>query len=173
MEEFLGIDVMNNPVLEAAAKKYIYDRPLDKTMHCSVMLMANAAGEIEQIHSGAYFTADRGTRADGTEYEVTMNLYALMYTEHYESGIGIGGVYYYEGTEFEILEHTLPSGDVVEIVWVDTSPEDYADEPTKITDHYDVHFAINGINYFLTCSASDEEKMETLEILKTVLDSFQ
>lgn len=173
MEEFLGVDVMNNPVLEGAVKKYIYDRPLDKTMHCFAMLASNTAGEISEIYSGAYFTADSGRRADGTEYEVEVHLRTFIYTEHYGNGRGSGGVYYYEGTEFEIFEHTLPGGEVVEIVWVDTNPEDYAAEPTKITDHYDVNFAINGIDYFLSCSASDEEKTETLEILKTVLDSFR
>ena len=182
MEEFIGWELMDNPVLSAA-------RPATLPPCC---IWVSAGEELTGISAEANYGLHSVYRMDdygvwSYQDEVQIHLGADLYTEYYtETKVGqnedeIAWVRhsYPEGTEYTQEEYVTPGGLEVTIFRI-TQPErkeyrrvsqwefDFVPvEPTS----YTAYFTMNGARFNVK-AAHDTDAALALETLKEVLDGF-
>lgn len=168
MESFIGMDVMNNPILESAHHEVVHDvyhqRVLDYTAYVNV-----EDGEVPRVcmsgdfllHPGEGLSRDRCVKAC---------LSGDLYTENAtEPEYYTMRLYYVDGTEISQKEYTTPGGLSAVIFRVDL-PEELSSFRGSETE-FNAVFTLNGIQFTLTVrDCEDADFLYT--VLLELLDGF-
>lgn len=155
VEDFIGMDLMNNPVLTVSPDSYYYRF---KRSGLKGNFFVRVSESLECIDAlGAYKLGN-----------TFIDMRAFLYTERASGQEDwdelFYGVYFPDQSEIELdMEtYTSPSGLVAQIVQTDSNPGD---------PHITAAFSINGIPFLLFLRNADTETGR--DILIQVLDSFQ
>lgn len=164
-EDFLGIELMDNPVLEAAGAACVttvtaMDGILTSVMAESAYYLNYVDQPGASLHGGGLLSVSVPVRVDVT---------VQSYTEH--SPIAAGdmflGLGFPEEYTFTSETYTTPGGLTASIVAVSRPDETYG----QVTDYY-AQFALNG-NAVTVSSVFIPDAGHALATLKQVLDAFE
>ena len=176
LEEYLGMDLFDNSVLDAAAPgpQHSYEGMSGRATHILLMARFGDKGLVTVSADGSYVIDGIWVRPETQFYTDLMREDVELYAEQHGKpapGLVTGG----DDQEVSMEEiYTTPSGLEVTIT---RNFYDYGDgwQSTK----YLAHFSINGVRcnivagtYPVDYSWEHEDPVHTLEILKEVLDGF-
>lgn len=166
MEEYLGFDILNNPVLDAAQPWHTFKDAGDA--HCQLMWLANE-GQLRAAHADAtYLTNYQPYYENGVQVgEVPVYVFvdARTYTEF--SPIAreemFGAYYFPDGTQFVEEPYEAADGKIYNIVGVYVPA-------SQIWEYY-AFLPMNGAAVALHTSCAFSEN--ALQTLQQILDAFE
>lgn len=196
IEEFIGRDLADNPVLESAQKGAAGLMPSGQSVpvsssgtHCWLGVAGGDKLNAVEAEAGYYLHVEPeesdGTYVRKNRVEIVLNAHLL--TDNFreskpgqdEDDISSSGEFYPAGTQITLENYVTPSGLETEIFcitpqertafrWVVMKGYDFVPvEPTT----YSAYFSLNGARFHLE-AAHDTDAALALETLKEVLDGF-
>lgn len=163
LEQFVGRDLMNNPVLEGALPgvEAKYGRDMEGATH--ILLAAHSKAD-----SLFHISADDHYMLDDVLLMRSVSLYTDAAQADFEDREPESGWYYDDGAQLSQEEYTTPNGLTATIVQV-------SGRSTK----YQAHFSINGVLCHISAyyqgtslGAGPDRAEHTLAVLKQALDGF-
>lgn len=184
MEQFVGVDVMNNPVLEAAPGGVRFGIGAGFRSGQYVAAVNVRDGSVPRVVFRGSWLLHPGEGVYGKKNHVNVTLRGDLYTEAYaEKDLSrLWESYYPEGTTVSQEEYGVQEGLTVQIFRVDRPGHD-TNETVDITDEYLAYrhgprteytamFVLNGVLFKLT--AEDSADTEVLrDVLLEVLNGFE
>lgn len=173
MEQFIGLDLADNPVLDEAEPGSLGTQPWDMdhteqgTTHILLLPVCEDDGELSIVQCMGSYVLD-GVWVRMMEFAYTERAKGTIY--YHMGSVGDGerpmfGMVCPEGSETSEETYTTPSGLtalIVKTVWQSKGGGAMCD----------AHFQINGAAFSLTVGGDKAEPDHAMETLKRVLDGF-
>lgn len=175
-EAFLGIELQDNPVLDAAIKvsnfSSMHTKPYSISQAHCVVSLGTSDGQPRGFQVKAvYRIQPENEPSKGT---VRVEVWANVYTDlMVESAERTTNRLFHEGTAFRESSYTTPSGLETVIVQVDRSNcvEDYVLDLFEEIEYY-AYFNLNHASFEVHAVSDPEDPDLALTTLKEVLDNF-
>ena len=152
MEEFIGVDMMNNPVLDASpASSFFHSWNVGSNRIAGRFLAFGSTGLTSIRTIGCYEIGEVNITVEGVLFTDRM---AELNEDWDERFIGYA---FPEGTQVNLESYTAPSGLEVQMI-------------ERVDDDYKATFTLNGIPFVVT---TDGPSKSNREVLFQVLDGFQ